>query len=452
MEFLNRPQTRRRTTAGSGALALIGAAIAACITTSATPRAQGSAVLTLGVPGRSNATVSIASDGAFVAAVWAATVPSGGTDIFAATSRDGGATFSTPVQVNHTPGDARVSGEQPPRVTILSGRAGPAAIVVVWTSKHDADTVLLAARSDDGGRTFGASAVVPGSQAPGNRGWESAVAAGGSVHVAWLDHREMARSESPAGTPHHAHDASATAKKDGAAMAQLSKLYVARLGDPRSATPITGGVCYCCKTALVTGSGGSVFAAWRHVYPGNFRDIAFTMSRDGGKTFAPPVRVSQDNWMLEGCPDDGPTLVVDRSGAGQTVHVVWPTLVGTPEEHVVLMHAATRDGRTFTPREPVPTLGSLKPSHPQMTLDRGDLVLAWDEVIGGRRRVAMSRAAAGADGRARFGDPTTISADASSVYPVVASVPDAVLAAWTSGPPDSSTIAVRRITRNGGTR
>jgi len=48
---------------------------------------------------------------------------------------------------------------------------------------------------------------------------------------------------------------------------------------------------------LQDGTGGGRrrfdFAAWRHVYPGNIRDIAFTVSRDGGRTlrnrFASPT-------------------------------------------------------------------------------------------------------------------------------------------------------------------
>ena len=72
----------------------------------------------------------------------------------------------------------------------------------------------------------------------------------------------------------------ADSKKDAVATAQLSKLYTATLDDSRSSLAITGGVCYCCKTALAASSDAStIYLAWRHVYPGNFRDIAFTLSR-----------------------------------------------------------------------------------------------------------------------------------------------------------------------------
>ena len=84
------------------------------------------------------------------------------------------------------------------------------------------------------------------------------------------------------------------------------------------------GVCYCCKTALSLRPDGAVVSDWRHVHAGNVRDIAFTISKDGG--------------------------------------------------------------RTFTPRQRIPTLGSPKPSHPQIAIDiSGDLIVAWDEARDGDR-------------------------------------------------------------------
>ena len=75
------------------------------------------------------------------------------------------------------------------------------------------------------------------------------------------------------------------------------------------------GVCYCCKVAMATAADGAIIAAWRHVYAGNIRDIAFTISRDGGRTFAAPQRLSEDRWQLAGCPDDGPALAVDGAAS-----------------------------------------------------------------------------------------------------------------------------------------
>jgi hypothetical protein len=135
---------------------------------------------------------------------------------------------------------------------------------------------------------------------------------------------------------------------DGAERAQLSKLFFARMDDPQSVRSVTGGVCYCCKTALTTGPDGSIYAAWRHVYPGNRRDIAFAVSRDRGRTFGSPVRVSEDQWQLDGCPENGPTIALDSSSR---VHVLWPTLItASGQETLALYHAVSRDGRTFSRR------------------------------------------------------------------------------------------------------
>src|SRR6476646_5977349 len=139
---------------------------------------------------------------------------------------------------------------------------------------------------------------------------------------------------------HEMHDAAAPVA-DGAEKAQASKLYFAD-ADGTAVRPLASGVCYCCKTGIAAGADGSLYAVWRHVYPGNIRDIAFTFSRDGGKTFAPLVRVSEDKWALDGCPENGPAIAVD---AEHHLHVVWPTIVRTSAgaETLGIFYAFSRD-------------------------------------------------------------------------------------------------------------
>ena len=105
-----------------------------------------------------------------------------------------------------------------------------------------------------------------------------------------------------------------TGEHDGVAMAQNPGSTTPRLGagfrqSVSSRTASATG----CKTALQAGADGSLYAAWRHVYPGNLRDMAFTMSKDGGRSFT-SVRVSEDGWAINGCPDDGPAIALDRRG------------------------------------------------------------------------------------------------------------------------------------------
>src|SRR5262249_21914955 len=161
------------------------------------------------------------------------------------------------------------NGEQPPRIALVPQVGRQPRLVVVWTSKGSAGTTLLTARSDDGGRTFSRSSLVADTDAPGNRGWESSAAdSRGRVPAPWLDHRQTAASMDHSGMHHPGQEARATAteRRDGVARAQLSQLYAGWLDGESRPQAVTGGVCYCCKTALATDPGGALYAAWRHVY------------------------------------------------------------------------------------------------------------------------------------------------------------------------------------------
>lgn len=393
----------------------------------------------LGVDGRANATAWIAADGDVVAVVWGASA-SGRTDVFASTSRDAGGTFGVPVRVNTVPGEARLGGELPPRVALHRTRASAAPdIVVLWTARGAA-TAIKAARSRDGGRTFDAPVALQADGAPGDRGWPSlAVDDRGAPHALWLDHRGLAADTSGQAT--HRHHGATGSAAEGAGVASKSALYYAGVQRPGAERALARGVCYCCKTALAAGPGRTLYAAWRHVYAGNIRDIAFTASRDGGRTFSDPVRVSDDGWQIAGCPDDGPALAVDATGA---VHVVWPTVIAGPEPEGALFYARSDDGRTFTPRMRVPALGGAKPGRPYIAVGSGAIAIAWDELRGGKR-VAAVRTLRRRSGGQLSADVPVILGEGAAAYPVLAPVAGGVVAAWTSGPAESSRIAVRRL-------
>jgi hypothetical protein len=374
--------------------------------------------VTLAVPGRANSTPWIASLGSDVVVAWAATVQGKG-DIYVAMSRDAGRTFASPARVNATAGDARVSGEIAPRVSLSAQRSGSPIVSVTWNAK-DATTHVKTARSTDGGRTFGPAISLQSAGAPGDRGWQAAATdSTGKLHAMWLDHRGLA-----APSDANAHKG----EHDGVAMAQKSGLYYWGGAPERE---LFKGVCYCCKTALAIGPKNEIYAAWRHVFAGNMRDMAFTLSRDGGKTFSPLVRINEDGWSIRGCPDDGPAMAVDAKGV---VHLTWPTV---QNEQGVILYAFSKDGRTFSTPMRVPTLGGPKPSHPQIAVDKsGRVFIAWDESRSGVRTAAVARV----DTRST---PQVLGA--TSMYPVMAATDAGIVAAWTSGPPDRSTISVRII-------
>jgi hypothetical protein len=427
--------------AGATAAVMALVLIVACGPAAAPP----APVSLLGVAGRVNEHVSAASDGGSVVALaWSGSADATGTDIFAAVSTDGGGTFTPPARVNAVDGQANVNGEQPPRVAVVREAGGSRSIVVLWTAKGEDGTVLLSARSTDGGHTFGPSAALPGVQAPGNRGWESMAAADdGRLYAVWLDHRDTARQPgADAGTHHHG-DGTSAAAMDGPARAQRSQIFVSAVDGSLAPKSIARGVCYCCKTALTTGPGGSVYAAWRHVYEGNRRDIAFAASRDGGRSFDPPVRVSEDDWQIDGCPENGPALSVDGR---DRIHVIWPTLVrGAAGETLRLYHASSLDGRRFTPRAALPVSGAAY--HPQLvSTPDGRLIAAWDEVVGGQRQIKAARGEPKADGSVAF-TPLPLAAAGRGEYPALtATATDAVMA-WTQRAAGETRIAVQRLPR-----
>jgi hypothetical protein len=169
---------------------------------------------------------------------------------------------------------------------------------------------------------------------------------------------------------------------------------------------------------------------------------------DGGRTFAAPVRVSEDRWAIDGCPENGPAIAVASTGR---IHVAWPTMAAGAAADALapaLFYAWSDDGQRFTSRQRLPTEGT--PGHVQAAIDAaGHLLVVWDELAAGRRRVVLATHRPGGEGAGGF-SRTVISGDAGAAYPVVASGAAVAVAAWTEGGPDQSAIRVARLARGVG--
>jgi hypothetical protein len=421
-----------RTVLATAAIVTVGVVTAGLALVSGAP-------VQVSIPGQVNATPSLAASGQVVALAWGATMDQSPATVHVAVSHDSGRTFAAPVRVSDNRSQANLAAEQPPRVTLVPRAGREPSIVVMWTSKADSGTRLIVARSEDGGRRFSRPAVLRASEAPGNRGWESvATDRQGRVLALWLDHRELAPAPGAAAHVHGAHAVAAGAS-DGAERALRSKLVFAPLDDPAGVREITGGVCYCCKTSLATGADGGIYAAWRHVYPGNLRDIAFAMSRDGGRTFSAPVRISEDKWQIDGCPENGPALTVDAAGR---IHIVWPTLIREAgRETLALYYSTSADGRTFSARTRIPTTGAAY--HPQVALTAaGELFVAWDELAAGARRVRFARGRSTARGMTFTPAPAPAVSDGG--FPTIAVTANGIVAAWAARVGSATHIAVER--------
>lgn len=243
------------------------------------------------------------------------------------------------VRVNRQPGVATAwRGDQPSVAVAADG-----GVYVLWTArvnaghKHGTDIYLSA--STDRGQSFASEVKVNDDKAPGPHGMHSlAVAKDGRIYAGWLDERNV-------------HVPKPSTKAEGHHMESNRDLYVASSTDGgRTFSPnrkVASDVCPCCKTALTVSADGTLYAGWRQVLPGNFRHIAVASSTDGGTKFSAPVVVSDDRWMLQGCPVSGPSLTVDA--ASGNLKVVWYAAGegGAPGVYV----AESKDsGRSFSSR------------------------------------------------------------------------------------------------------
>jgi hypothetical protein len=249
-------------------------------------------------------------------------------------------TVAAAVRVNAKVGEATAWRGDPPSLA-----AAPDGILyVVWTSRlpdqpHATDLYMSVSR--DNGRSFEAPVRINADEQSGPQGMHSlAIGPQGTVYVAWLEERKKAHPVViDKGQQKHKHEEAnrevfVASSKDG------GKTF-------SSKTQVASDACPCCKTSLSVAPDGRIYASWRQVLPGNFRHIAVASSADQARTFSTPVIVSDDRWMLAGCPVSGSSLSVSSDG---TLQVLWyadgqvgPTGVYRSE---------SRDGgRSFTPRQ-----------------------------------------------------------------------------------------------------
>ena len=208
--------------------------------------------------------------GRTVAAVWTAT-KDGIANVYFARSSDGGATFSSPRRVNDQDGDAGATNEQPPRL-VISGTGTAQTFTVMWSKRDQGPMetrrdIIRVSRSTDGGRTFSPARFAHDPSLSGARGWEAlALGANGVVHAVWLDGRDANKKIAAMSHNGVSHKGQPPQEIYHATLASDGRMIETRIAED---------VCFCCKTAVAVDSRGGVYAAWRHVFPGSMRDIAF---------------------------------------------------------------------------------------------------------------------------------------------------------------------------------
>lgn len=176
----------------------------------------------------------------------------------------------------------------------------------------------------------------------------------------------------------------------------------------------SGESCPCCRTAIAAAGDGTVYVAWREVAQGNVRDVVVARSTDRGTTWSEPRRVHDDGWVFEGCPHAGPALQVDADGR---LHAAWWT---GKAGAAGVYYASSNDGaRTFGTPVALGTAEFSKPAHVQLALaGERDVVAAWDDGTLRQPQVVLRRSR---DGGRTFGPTVPVSDPGrAATFPVLA--------------------------------
>ncbi|GAB2500197.1 hypothetical protein [Arenimonas alkanexedens] len=167
--------------------------------------------------------------------------------------------------------------------------------------------------SRDGGRAWRPLGAVHDDGTPTEHGFATLwPQSSGQLGIAWLDGRRTAGAGG-----HDNHDDHAN---PGGAMTLRAARFGAS-GEKLADVEIDAMTCDCCPTDSAISEGG-VLLVYRDRSEAEVRDIHVT--RFDGRGWTPPVRVNADQWVMPGCPVNGPAI----AARGAQAWVAWYTGAG----------------------------------------------------------------------------------------------------------------------------
>jgi len=266
------------------------------------------------------------------------------------------------------------------------------------------------ARSTDNGRTWGKTLVPHTDRTETEHGFVSLVPlSDGRVGAVWVDGRATRDVK-------EGHD------EDAPLPVSMQLRYAAidaegRLSDE---AVLDERICECCQTSAAMTSEGAL-AAYRDRSDKEVRDIHFV--RRQGEAWSVPRPVHADNWEINGCPVNGPSLAAD----GRRVALAWFT--GEGDEPRVQVAFSGDAGATFGAPARVDD-GEVKGRVDVVLLRDGSALVSWmsGSAEGGANKVRRV-APDGTLGPVAIIAQTDISR--SSGFPRMALLGDTVYFAWT---------------------
>jgi hypothetical protein len=265
-----------------------------------------------------------------------------------AVSKDEGKTFGKTVEI---PGSNNIHphGENLPK--IVFGKNGE--IVAAWGSANPnpknaySDLVYYAQSFDNGTTWTTAQKLVKDTAGYDQRYFDMALLKNGNIAICWLDNRKKTKGEG-----------------SGLFFAEAT----GNLGFENEHF-VTGPCCPCCRTDLYVDSKSKIHVLYRGIINDSIRDMEHAISSDNGKTFSMPERISDDNWVINGCPHTGPAMTENKDG----IQFTWFT--GGNNAGVYYCYSGN-EGKTFSEREQISGMAS---RHCQIASVNNAIAIVWNE-------------------------------------------------------------------------
>jgi hypothetical protein len=288
--------------------------------------------------------------------------------------------------------------------SLLPTRSGR--LVAQWLQKSGDGPYtydVRVAQSVDGGASWSPGVVLHDDGVQAEHGFVSMLEpVSGDVQAIWLDGRNTV---APNATPEM----------------QLGFTSISPEGAPGATQLIDTRICDCCQTSAALTEAGAV-VVYRDRSAEEIRDISIVRQIDGAWTA--PKSVHADNWHIEGCPVNGPSV----AARGKTVAVAWFTGAGDREQVKVAL--SQDNGATFG--APVQVDGGNPAGRVSIALSAsGEAHVLWLE-RGEQERGEIRLRTVAADGA--MSEPVVVtetSTARASGFPRMAVVGEDLVIAWT---------------------
>lgn len=288
------------------------------------------------------------------------------TDIMFSRSTNAGVGFSAPIDLSN-PSSESIDSESP---QVASDTAGN--IYVVWENDSLQLGIFLS-RSTNGGATFSAPNVIS-TNASGSYSPQIAVGSSGNLGVAWEDDVQGAS------------DISFSYSSDHGATFSIPQSLSLHAGNSMNAQ-------------IAIDLNGNIDVVWENNSPGTF-DVFFSRSTDNGASFSAPKDVSNGS----GNAADS-QIALDAKG---NINVVWDDNTPPNYNPDIYFARSSDGGATFSsPLDVSNDSGSS--ANPFLTLDAGgNIDVAWEDSTPGNQEIFFSRST---NSGASFSAPLNLSND-----------------------------------------